>query len=177
MQRLSPVSGRALRGVTAAALAVIVLAACSDDEPAASTAVTNTSLAPVTTVAAAPDTTRPRGGANRSTSTSIREPIEISYDIRHREPSDSGDRLVVLIEPGDYTEIDLSNLVLDIIEANEPVAQLDVVDSQQALRAVIRNPENLTPQQTRHYVLRLENGNRVVFLGPYSDLGSFIIGS
>jgi hypothetical protein len=177
MQRLSPRSGRALLGVIAAALGLIVLSACSNEEPAASTAVTDTSLAPVTTVAAAADTTRPRGGTNRSTSTSIREPIEISYDIRHREPSDGGDRLVVLIEPGDYTEIDLSNLVLDIIEANEPVAQLDVVDSQRALPAVIRNPANLTPQQSRHYVLRLEDGTRVVFLGPYSDLGSFIIGS
>ncbi len=168
--------GPAFRGAAAAALAVTALAACSDD-PTVSTAVTETSLESVTTVAAAPDTTRQRSGSNRSTSTSIREPIDISYDIRHREPSDSGDRLVVLIEPGDYTEIDLSNLVLDIVEANEPVDQLDVVDSQAALRAVIRNSENLTPQQSRHYVLRLENGNRVVFLGPYSDLGSFIIGS
>ena len=154
-----------------------MLAACSNDDPTLSTAATDTSLESVTTVAAAPDTTRPRGGSNRTTSTSIREPIEISYDIRHREPSDSGDRLVVLIEPGDYTEIDLSNLVLDIVEENEPVDQLDVVDSQGALNAVIRNPDGLTRQQTRHYVLRLENGNRVVFLGPYSDLGSFIIGS
>ena len=161
----------------AAALALTVLAACSNDDPTLSTAATDTSLESVTTVAAAPDTTRPRGGSNRTTSTSIREPIEISYDIRHREPSDSGDRLVVLIEPGDYTEIDLSNLVLDIVEENEPVDQLDVVDSQGALHAVIRNPDGLTRQQTRHYVLRLENGNRVVFLGPYSDLGSFIIGS
>ncbi len=161
----------------AAALALTVLAACSNDDPTLSTAATDTSLESVTTVAAAPDTTRPRGGSNRTTSTSIREPIEISYDIRHREPSDSGDRLVVLIEPGDYTEIDLSNLVLDIVEENEPVDQLDVVDSQGALNAVIRNPDGLTRQQTRHYVLRLENGNRVVFLGPYSDLGSFIIGS
>ena len=78
---------------------------------------------------------------------------------------------MVLIEPGDYTEIDLSNLVLDISRQMSRSPSSTWSTHSRRCRAVIRNPENLTPQQTRHYVLRLENGNRVVFLGPYSDLG------
>ena len=168
----------------AAVFVAIAVAACSSSAESTTTtaaAASATSVSVTTSLTtgttAAPGTTAAGEGEGSGPATTVREPVAITYEVRHREPAGEGDRLVVLVPAGDYSEIDLSNLVLDVIEANEPVSEVDVVDAQNALRAVIRDRENLTPRQERHYLLRLQNGNEIVFLGPYSELGTITLGS
>jgi len=85
--------------------------------------------------------------------------------------------LVLLVEPGTYSDIDLRNIVDDAIERFGP-SDLYIVDSQDAADLVL--VENPTAEQQRildeHEFVKVV-GDRLEFLGPYESSGSVSIGS
>jgi hypothetical protein len=85
--------------------------------------------------------------------------------------------LVLLVEPGAYSDIDLRNVVDDAIGRFGP-SDLYVVDSQEAADLVL--VENPTAEQQRildeHEFARVI-GDQLEFLGPYASSGTVSIGS
>ncbi len=157
-------------------LVVALLAACSrgSDE-------SGTSLPSTTWPAARPAVTTTLPDAAGEPLPSL-PPGEVpAFEVRHRSPGEGGDVLVVLIDPGRYTVLDLENLIGDVIEEYSPVLELHVVDDVAALAAVLESEEERTASERAlleaHYLARLDDGVVVTFLGPYAEYGQHLIGS
>lgn len=148
----------------------VLLAACSQGEvvePPPTTASAPTTVAEVTTTiapAAAP--------------TSTVEPRTLpSYEVVERISGTEGDTLVVLLPEGDYDDLDVENLMAHLVDEFGPVA-MHVVDVSEAVPLVLDEGTSADdPVLADHYLARLENGNRVVFMGPLSEFGWYLIGS
>jgi hypothetical protein len=107
-----------------------------------------------------------------------------SYRIVDRLEGDDGDIVVVLLDPSTYdalTDIDLQNVVEDIVEHFPPVLTMYVVDAPDAADVVLQESDAPTEEGQAilgdHYLVRLEDGFRLVYQGPFSSTRSVIIGS
>ena len=178
---------------------VLVLAACNRDKDE----VSDTSVAPtagsVTTgstalvegentgTAAATDetpttvVTTPSGEAG-STTTTAPTGAEVSglpnYEVVHRLIEDGRETLVIVVEPGSYSNVELENLVYDIVERFSPSAAIVVDDL--AVADLALEEERTDEQQASldaHTFLTVDNGVEVTFYGPYADFPGMTIGS
>ncbi len=171
--------------VVGAMTAMVLLAAACDrgeDTPGTTSAPEPTS-APSTV--AAPDTT-PASTAPTTTTTAAEETGDApnlvagmpSYEVVERVESTDGEELVVLVEPGTYTNVELENLVFDIVDRFRPLTAT-VVDDPEVVALALA--DELTPEQEalleQHTFLELVDGVDVTFRGPYSDLTGIVIGS
>lgn len=164
----------------AAVLALLMVASSctgSSDGDAAE----STEAAPSTTRAAAP-TTLPDIEPSTTTSTLAVELTTTSvlglpgYSVLSRSEEDE---LVVLVVPGTYGDIDIQNVVGDVVERFAPVNTLHIIDDAAAATLVVA--ETVTPEEQivldEHYFVRLEEGFRMIFVGPFTDVGEVILGS
>ena len=184
-------SGRALRARTLAALAVLAMVtACGgDDDPAflvttssrvVATAAPTTAAPLLTTTTTAPPTT----AADSSTTTTAAEEQgadEISYRVVRQESTRDGVVLYLEIPPGDYTDIDLENLVLSVHEEREDLFELHVLDDREAVSALVKSGEDRTPEEAEllegHYLVSFLEGAILRFQGPFADLEGYVVGS
>lgn len=104
------------------------------------------------------------------------------YTIVSREPGDDGDTVVVLLDTDSYnslTDIDLANVLADVVDKFPPILTAFVVDDPTAAEAVL--VESPTEEDLevlgRHFLVRLEEGFRMVFAGPFADTPVAILGS
>jgi hypothetical protein len=167
-------------GILALAFGVVtVLASCSEAGSASPTAdnAILTTLPPATastTSASEPTTT--------TTSLSVVVGSLPEYAVVARVETTPGDTLVVLLDPASYTtltDIDLENVIADVYERFPPVFELHVVDSEAAAELVLQadiDPD-LLPILDEHYLVRLEDGFRIIYLGPFSAIAESILGS
>ena len=179
-------------------VASLVFAACNRDggesaettaTPAATTATTSTTAvdaggsAGYTTVAtgsAEPDSdaASEEGDATITVATTHVAPGLPDYEVVHRMIEDDRETLVVVVEPGTYSNVQLENLVHDIVERFTPSAAIVVDDRDVADLAVLE--ERTEEQQARldaHTFLRIEGGVEVTFYGPYADFPGLTVGS
>ena len=104
------------------------------------------------------------------------------YEIVSRSESPDGDTLVILID-SDFddalTDIDLQNLLADVVEMFPPVYEAFVVDSRAAANLVLAEDldEEAESVLEQHFLVRLEEGFRVVFTGPFEGARTLILGS
>ena len=173
----------------------ILLVACNRDgeeapettvTPAAGTATTTTAAAgsEEATSTTAPDTAEPDPDAaseeaGETTAVSAEAVSGLpSYEVVHRVIADDRETLVVVVEPGTYSNVELENLVYDIVERFTPSAVIVVDDRDSADLAVL---EELTDEQQAgldaHTFLRIERGVEVTFYGPYADFPDLTVGS
>ncbi len=171
-----------LRTVGTLALAVgivTVLAACSE---AGSASPTTEQTALTTLPPATETTTAAVESSTTTTSVSVVAGSLPAYAVVARVENPQGDTLVILLDPTSYTtltDIDLENVILDVYERFPPVLEIHVVDSHAAAELVLDSdvdPE-LLPILDEHYLVRLEEGLRVVYLGPFSSFAESILGS
>ena len=176
----------------------ILLAACNRDgeespetiaTTAATTATTSTPVAdaggstgdtPVASEPAEPDRdAAPEEGGESSTVATTEVVAGLpSYEVVHRMIADGRETLVVVVEPGTYSNVQLENLVYDIIEQFTPSAAIVVDDRDVADLAVLE--ERTDEEQERldaHTFLRIEGGVEVTFYGPYADFPGLTVGS
>ncbi len=103
------------------------------------------------------------------------------YSIEARRAGDIGDTVVVLLQPGTYSDLDLENVVADVVQRFAPIATVHVVDDQEAVALVLEAPSDLIGEEAEsldaHYFARLEEGFRIVFQGPFEALPEVILGS
>lgn len=169
-----------------------VLVGCSGGDDAENTPTstsTSTTAAPVTSLATtlAPPvpTTVSVNPTTIATSTTEADTAVVefpAYEIVSRSESADGDTLVILID-SDFddalTDIDLQNLLADVVEMFPPVYEAFVVDSRTAANLVLAEDLDEQAQSVldQHFLVRLEEGFRVVFTGPFEGTRTLILGS
>jgi len=147
----------------------LLLAACNKGTEPTLTTVTN----PVTgsTTTSSSTTSSTTMGTEATTTTAGSLP---SYSV---VAGGSDAPLVLLVEPGAYSDIDLRNVVDDAIGRFGP-SDLYIVDSQDAADLVL--VEHPTAEQQlildEHEFVRVI-GDQLEFLGPYESSGTVSIGS
>lgn len=183
------------RIIAALSLMVLLMAACSGgDEGETSSTTSSTTAAATSTAAATPTTEGPVTGTPgtpvpTTESTEPGDPGEvelITYTVEERIVSESGDgdEVVILLDPeyqGTLTDIDLQNVLADAVERFPPIQTAHVVNTEDAAALVLVPQEELAPEDVQeleiHYLVRLEEGFRMVFTGPFSEHGEQILGS
>ena len=167
----------------------ILVSGCSGDdgEPtttAASDPVTTLEPAPIAAGSTEPTTapTEATPGSTATTTTSAAPGLP-AYRIAYREEGETGDTVVVVLDPASYTslsDIDLQDVIRDVYDEFPPVATAHVVDSADVVNLVLVDRELLESEQAlldEHYLARLEDGIRIVYLGPFEDFPIAILGS
>jgi ABC-type glycerol-3-phosphate transport system substrate-binding protein len=106
--------------------------------------------------------------------------IVLDYDVRFKGQGDGGAIMVVEVPQGEATDRSLENLLLEVLDVHDPVAQLDVVDDPEAVELVRLDPEGLTEEEQQvlaeHHLLSYEDGF-VTFTGPFEDVPGYVYGS
>lgn len=168
----------ARRVVLSLAAAVLFAGACSDGDEAATT----TTVPPPSTTTTAPATTTvPPSTAPPTTVTTTTSDVGglPAYQIVvRRQGSTGGDTVVVVVEPGPYTDLDLENVVADVVTRFAPIATLYLVDDAQAAAMVLADGEPSELEQEfldLHYFLLLEDGFRITYQGPYAEFGESVL--
>lgn len=160
-----------------AALAVVT-AACDSDEAALST---TTSVITGTTEAPESDTTTTTDGVDATTSTTLVGETVSGHEVVARISTDNGEVLHIVIPEGAYTDVDLVNFIGDLKEADPDLWGVEVFDDPDAAEAFTTPEEERTEAQAQaledHHFVTLTNGDRVVFRGPFSEFGEFILAS
>jgi len=166
----------------------VVVAGCSGDDGEATTTVgldgSVTSLAPPGggDGGAGGSTTTVAGGGATSTTRAEGAAAVPEFEILERQSGESGDTLVVLLDPTSYTsltDIDLQNVLAEVVEDFPPVAAVHVIDDERA--APLIGKEQLTPEEQQllenFYLVKLEDGFRITFVGPFADVAPTVLGS
>ncbi len=166
---------------------VLALTACSGEDGDVTTT-TGDAGGTVTSLAAAPeagdDATTATTAAPAPTSTTAEPgaPQIPEFTILSRTPGDEGDTVVVLLDPDSYeslTDIDLQNVLSEVVDDFPPVYSAHVIDDE-TVAAYLTSAELTAAEQQLldvHYLVRLEEGFRIVFVGPFEESGSTVLGS
>jgi hypothetical protein len=146
----------------------LLLAACSKGtEPELTT--TTLPAATTTTSTTTPSTTSTTAETTTTTGGSLPGYTVVA--------GGAGGALVLLLDPGNYSDIDIRNVIDDARERYGP-SDLYVVDSQDAADLVL--VENPTAEEQKvldaHEFARVI-GDQLEFLGPYASSGKVTIGS
>ena len=183
--------------IAAPAIAVVLmLGACGGDdstsattsapaEASPTTSTTVTEVAEAGTDTSSPETpvlegtTDPEGERDAQEGPDTTLPPAIPpYEVIHRLIVDDRTTLVILVEPGAYSTVQLENLVYDVVDTYSPNTAI-VVDGRNAADLAIM--DDLTPEEQSvldaRTFLRIENGVEVTFYGPYADAGGMTVGS
>jgi hypothetical protein len=162
-----------------------VLAGCSGDDGDTTTTAGDGSAAPLTTLAGGEDgaTGSTVAGGATTTTIDLGDPVIPEWEVVSQSDGDDGATLVVVLDPESYqslTDIDLQNVVADVVETEEgDVAVVHLVDDAEVAEFVEEaDPTRAQQRQLDiHYLARLEDGFRIVFLGPFSDTAPVVLGS
>ncbi len=186
----------ALRNAVPAIALVLALGACGGDDSTSETTSAPTGASPTTSttvtevtetgvgtsgteVSVAEGTVDPDGESDvQEGSDTTLPPAMPAYEVIHRLIVDDRTTLVILVEPGSYSTVQLENLVYDVVDTFSPNTAI-VVDERDAADLAIR--DDLTPEEQSvlddRTFLRIENGVDVTFHGPYADAGGMTVGS
>jgi hypothetical protein len=165
-----------VRGAVATGL-ILLATACSggaDD----TTTTTDAILEVTTTLPSTSTSTSPS-----STLAPVSEPTFPEYTIARRVDSQDGrDTVVVLLDPDSYnllSDVDLHDVLAEVVDRFPPVYTAHVVDSAEAVDAVlaVEPTEEQLQVLSEHYLVSLEEGFRIVFRGPFAELGTSVLGS
>lgn len=162
--------------VLIAALALAIVACDSGDDAelsSSSTIITGGTNAPVTTTTAAPSdgsSTVPLVGENVT-----------DFVVVARFPNENGEERYYVIPEGAYTDVDLENFIIDLIEADSTLYGAEVFRSEEAAEAyqvdeASRTAEDQELIEEQHYVT-LVGRDRIEFRGPFAEFPGGAIGS
>lgn len=142
---------------------------------------TTTSVVSATTEAPEQDTTTTTGGSDSTTSTTLVGETVAGHEVVARISTDDGEVLHIVIPEGAYTDVDLVNFIGDLKESDPDLWGVEVFDDPAAVDAFsVAEGDRTDEQQTildDHHFLTLTNGDQVIFRGPFSEFGEFILGS
>jgi len=158
----------------------LVAAACTSDSAPEST--TSSSLTPLTIA-----TTIPTMSPDAVEATTTTRPLSTltppDYAIVDRVETDApGDTVVVLLDPESYaslTDIDLYDIIVEVVDLFPPITELHIVDDAEAVNTVA-NPDSTIEEFEAigdHYLVRLDNGVKITYLGPFAASGTAVLGS
>jgi hypothetical protein len=171
-------SSNALR-LALSGLLLFAVAAC-DGEETTDLSTTSSLIASPTTGAGAETTTSLAGGGD-STTTSLRGETVGGHEIVARESDTAGETLFIVVPPGAYTDVDIENFVVGLVDDGTVTFAAEVFDHPGAVDAYRKPEAERTEGETQlideHHFASVQNGTTVVFRGPFAGSGEFVIGS
>jgi hypothetical protein len=159
----------------------LVAAACTSNSAPEST--TSSSLTPLTTSGAVvlPSPTVVETTTTTTVLLSTLTPPE--YAIVSRIETDApGDTVVVLLDAESYTsltDLDLYDIIAEVVDLFPPISALHIVDDVAAVD-IVADPESTTAEIALigdNYLVRLADGFKITYLGPFTASGTAILGS
>jgi len=163
------------------AAAAMVVASCTSSSE---TTTTTTTTAPTsTTTTTAPTTTTTTTAPTTTTTVPQEAPAFPEYRIDERIiVPETGDTVVLLLDPASYTslsDLDIYDVIADAADRFPPILVAHVVDSPEAAEAVLLEQPDEEQELilADHYLARLEDGFRIVYLGPFEESGVAVLGS
>jgi hypothetical protein len=166
-------------GSVVAAIALVSVACTSDGSDQDISP--STTLPPVTiSISGASETTM------ESTTTTTSPPKTVlsapEYQIVDRIEGDEGDTVIVLLDSETYdslTDLDLYDLIAEVVELFPPIAVVHVVDEAAAAN-IVANPDASEAERNAvaaNYLARLDDGVKIIYLGPFASAGTAVLGS
>lgn len=163
------------------AVLAFALFACDGDDPELttdSTIITGGTNAPATTstTEASDD-----GSGGSSPSTTLVGQTVTDFDVVARFPNDNGEERYYVIPEGAYTDVDLTQFVIELLENDSELYGAEIFDSLQAAEAyqveeADRTDEQIAFIETDHFVT-LIGRDRIEFRGPFAEFPGGAIGS
>lgn len=160
----------------------LVLAACDGDDAelsTGSTIITGGTNAPATTTTTEAPEDDGSGGASPST-TLVGQTVS-DFDVVARFPNENGEERYYVIPEGAYTDVDLTQFVIELLETDSDLYGAEIFDSAGAAEAYQVDEADRTDEQTEliesdHFVT-LVGRDRIEFRGPFSEFPGGAIGS
>jgi len=90
--------------------------------------------------------------------------------------------VIVLLDPETYgtlTDLDLYDLIAEVVELFPPIAVVHVVDDA-AAGNIVANPDASEAERNTvaaNYLARLDDGVKIIYLGPFASSGTAVLGS
>lgn len=162
---------RVTRRIALLTALIVVAGACNrsaEPEPVTTLSLPSTSEATTTTTQTLTETT--------STGDDIDD-----FDVVVRSDSEDGPEVWVLVDPGNYSDVDLESLIVRLIESEDGLYEAHVFDDPEALVAARIAEADRTPEEQAlvdaHYLVSLVDGSIVRFQGPFAEFGEYVFGS
>jgi hypothetical protein len=159
---------------------LLAVAAC-DGEETTDLSTTSSLVASPTTAAGGAETTTSVGAGGEATSTTLRGETVSGYEVVARESDTAGETLYILVPPGAYTDVDIENFVVGLVDEGTVSFGAEVFDDPGAVDAFRKPEAERTEGETQlideHHFASVQNGTTVVFRGPFDASPDFVIGS
>jgi len=169
------------RLIAVISVTALVLVACDGDDPELttdSTIITGGTNAPATTsTTEEPDD----GNGGSSPTTTLVGQTVTDFDVVARFPNDNGEERYYVIPEGAYTDVDLTQFVIELLETDSELYGAEIFDSVEAADAFQVDEADRTDEQSAliesdHFVT-LVGRDRIEFRGPFSEFPGGAIGS
>ena len=163
-----------------AVLAVTVVACDGDDAELSTNSTIVTGPTGTEPPADGATTTTPGDDAESTPSTLVGEEVS-DYQVFEEIPNDNGVEWIVVIPNGAYTDVDLENFVIDLIEENPDLYGAQIFDDEAAAAAFLVEEAQRTEEQQvlieENWFVTLTERARIDFRGPFAEFPGGAIGS
>ena len=161
-------------------LLVLALVACDDAETTDLSTTSSLISSPTTGGGGAATTTTVAAAGDTTSSTLVGQQVA-EYEVVARVSDPAGETLFIVIPPGAYTDVDLENFVVGLVDSGEITYGAEIFDDSGAVDAYRKPEAERTEGETQliqqHHFASVQNGTTVVYRGPFADSGEFVIGS
>ena len=161
-------------------LLLLAVAACDGDDTTDLSTTSSLIAASPTTAGSAQPTTTVTPDGEGATTTLVGQSVS-GYEVVGRVSDTAGETLFIAIPPGAYTDVDLENFVVGLVEDGTITFGAEVFDDTGAVDAYRKPEAERTEGETQliddHHFASVQNGTTFVFRGPFADSGEFVIGS
>lgn len=171
-----------IRWIALFSLLAVLAVACDGDEPELSTDSTIiTGPSGTDPATEATTTTAAGGGGGGSPSTTLAGQAVAEYEVVHEIPNENGVSQHIVIPDGAYTDVDLENFVIDLIEANPDLYGAEIFNDAAAAEAFLTPEAERTEEEIEllenHHFVTLTGRARIDFRGPFAEFPGGAIGS
>lgn len=163
------------------ALLALFIVACDGDDAELTTNSTIITGPSGTEPATEATTTTVAGNDGTSPSTTLIGQTVTEFDVVHEIPNENGVAQHIVIPNGAYTDVDLENFVIDLIEANSDLYGAEIFDEAAAAEAFLTPEADRSEEENelleRHHFVTLTGRARIDFRGPFAEFPGGAIGS
>lgn len=169
------------RWIALFAVLALFVVACDGDDAELSTDSTILTGPSGTDPASEASTTTTGGSDGTSPPTTLAGEAVSGYEVVEEIENDNGVEQHIVIPNGAYTDVDLENFVIDLIEANPDLYGAEVFDDAAAATAFLvaeaERSEDEAALLERHHFVTLTGRDRIDFHGPFAEFPGGAIGS
>lgn len=169
---------RALRLSLVGAL-LLVLGACDDGETT-ELSTTSSLISSATTVDAGASTTTAPADASATSTTLVGQSVT-GYEVVARVSDPAGETLFIVIPPGAYTDVDMENFTVGLVDNGTVTYGAEIFDDAAAVEAYRKPEAERTEEEIelidQHHFASVQNAGVVVFQGPFAESPDVVIGS